>query len=170
MSLSTDTGIYSNQSEALSKTLPRNYNNSSSSLTLTKQMIPQPQQQSQAKPVGHLEYFDLDHSNAPPICNTNSAKANSTSTSNLAMINRSNPTFPKAVQQPDPSGIVYKCVDFVKTEAIKRTRQDTEKNRNEKKTSNKDWTGYREAAGYRYILIIKFKYYVVLWCWTVFMA
>lgn len=55
------------------------------------------------------------------------------------MANRTNPTFPKAVQ-PDPSGIVYKCVDFVKTEAIKRTRQDTEKIRNEKKTSNKDWT------------------------------
>ncbi|XP_037048590.1 protein daughter of sevenless [Bradysia coprophila] len=139
MSLSTDTGIYSNHSESLSKTLPRNYNNSSasSSLTLTKQMIPQPQQQSQAKPVGHLEYFDLDHSNPPSICTTNSSKANSTSTSNLSLANRSNPTFAKAVQ-PDPSGVVYKCVDFVKTEAIKRTRQDTEKNRNEKKTSNKD--------------------------------
>lgn len=100
-------------------------------------MIPQPQQPP-SKPIGHLEYFDLDHSNAPPICNTNSSKANSTSTSNLAIANRTNPTtFPKAVH-PDPSGIVYKSVDFVKTEAIKRTRQDTEKNRNEKKTSNKD--------------------------------
>lgn len=141
MSLSMETALYSNHSETLSKTLPRNYNNSSasssSSLTLPKQTIPQQQQQSLAKPVGHLEYFDLDHSNAPPICNTNSSKVNSTSTSNLSIAHRNNPTYAKAVQ-PDPSGIVYKSVDFVKTEAIKRTRQDTEKNRNEKKTSNKD--------------------------------
>ncbi len=134
MSLSTETGIYSNQSEAISKTLPRNYNNSSaSSLTLTKQMIPQQQQPTQAKPAGHLDYFDLDHSNAPPICNSNS-----TSTSNLSIAHRSNPTYAAKAVQPDPSGIVYKSVDFVKTEAIKRTRQDTEKNRYEKTTSNKD--------------------------------
>lgn len=138
MSLSTDTALYSNQSEALSKTLPRNYNNSSSSLlSTTKPMIPQQQQPSLAKPIGHLEYFDLDHSNAPPICNTNTSKVNSSSTSNLSNTQRNNPTYAKAIH-PDPSGIVYKSVDFVKTEAIKRTRQDTEKNRNEKKTSNKD--------------------------------
>lgn len=139
MSLSTDTVLYSNQSEALSKTLPRNYNNSSSSssLAINKSMTPQPQQHSLAKPIGHLEYFDLDHSNAPPICNTNTAKLNSASTTNLSMTHRSNPTYAKAIH-PDPSGIVYKSVDFVKTEAIKRTRQDTEKNRNEKKTSNKE--------------------------------
>lgn len=100
-------------------------------------MIPQ-QQQPLAKPIGHLEYFDLDHSNAPIICNTNSSKVNSTSTSNLSIAHRNNPTtYAKAVH-PEPSGIVYKSVDFVKTDAIKRTRQDTEKIRNEKKTSNKD--------------------------------
>lgn len=100
-------------------------------------MIAQQQQQSLAKPIGHLEYFDLDHSNAPPICNTNTSKVNSSSTTNLSTTHRNNPTYAKAIH-PDPSGIVYKSVDFVKTEAIKRTRQDTEKNRNEKKTSNKD--------------------------------
>lgn len=101
--------------------------------------MPQQQQpQPLAKPIGHLEYFDLDHSNAPPICNTHSSKVNSTSASVLSTAHRSKPA-PFAVQ-PEPSGIVYKSVDFVKTDAIKRTRQDTEKIRNEKKTSNKDWT------------------------------
>ncbi|KAJ6643413.1 Protein daughter of sevenless [Pseudolycoriella hygida] len=134
----TENALYSNQSEALSKTLPRNYNNSSASstLTLTRPMASQ-QQPPAAKPVGHLEYFDLDHSNAPPICNINNSKLNSTSSSNLSIPHRTNPPFAKA-PQPDSSGIVYKSVDFVKTQAIALTRQDTEKNRNEKKTSNKD--------------------------------
>lgn len=113
---------------------------------------------------GVLEYFDLDHSNPPPICYNASTSA---STSNLSMQsgNLGN-TFPTNLSnrfstlgissfsigtsnklhepmsssismassiasgsipiQPVSSGIVYKSVDFIKTEAFMRTRQDAE--------------------------------------------
>lgn len=139
--------------DAFSKTLPRNYNNPSMSPPQPVAMLAPP-----GKQIGKLEYFDLDHSNAPPICKT---AISSTSTSSLsAAINSIGlPMVPPTIRnqnrsighgssattsahlrpQPDGSsvgipagsdtGIVYKSVDFVKTEAFMRTRQDAEKNR-----------------------------------------
>lgn len=118
-----------------------------------------------SRPAGVLEYFDLDHSNPPPICNASNTSA---STSNLAgqpslvtgapvsnlshrfstlgistpsvfgvqpliSKNETNPIASislnanaQANAASQPSGIVYKFVDFVKTEALTKTRQDAE--------------------------------------------
>lgn len=115
---------------------------------------------------GVLEYFDLDHSNPPPICNNNWTISASTSNlnsqsvgaspwqtnlshrlssvsissssvsgnanaSNDAIIGTTNPLGASLatsgnVNPPTSSGIVYKSVDFIKTEAFMRTRQDAE--------------------------------------------
>lgn len=119
--------------------------------------------------IGKLEYFDLDHSNAPPICkNVNTSVSTSDLSSYLPnSCATSIPTHPnlhshrhsgfgsiastsvnhtsatggtlKKVTHNDAvgmapttvagSGIVYKSVDFIKTEAFMRTRQDAELNR-----------------------------------------
>lgn len=118
---------------------------------------------------GVLEYFDLDHSNPPPICNNNTNT--SASTSNLSLqssfsaipvannslsnrfstlgistasvfgaqnalhkseLNSGASSLNTALisgnasNNPVSSGIVYKSVDFIKTEAFMRTRQDAE--------------------------------------------
>lgn len=167
-------GVYNN--EPISKTLPRNYNNSASlSLTSTTPSVapatvataatPQtPAQGAAGRQAGVLEYFDLDHSNPPPICNNANTSA---STSNLnaqasgvtwqpnhlshrlsAVSISSSSVFGNqnvtgdpviganplsltsansgVVNPPTASGIVYKSVDFIKTEAFMRTRQDAE--------------------------------------------
>lgn len=138
--------------DAFAKTLPRNFNNSA--------MVSTPSNSSGAKQIGKLEYFDLDHSNAPPICkNSNSSisTVNLSAALNIGLPNVSQtPRFHHqrgssfgssassigsrsqfdAALGPVPgtdSGIVYKSVDFLKTEAFMRTRQDAEKNRNLKK-------------------------------------
>lgn len=123
---------HKNHSDLHSRTLPRNYNNTS----ISQQMAPL------VKPAGHLEYFDLDHSNPPPICQNASASSmnhlNSTTAHHQhshhggrGVPTRSVTDLSNIFQKPigESSGIVYKSVDFVKTEAIKRTRQDTELNR-----------------------------------------
>lgn len=113
-----------------SKTLPRNYNNSKTI----------------SKPTGHLEYFDLDHSNPPPICKN----VTSASTSNLSNLNRNQRhhsgghttdsvhLFQKLKENAkivsnSSSGVVYKSVDFVKTEAIKRTLEGKKEEMNRAK-------------------------------------
>lgn len=154
--------------DLFSKTLPRNYNNSASTnqmslapLSISSQMnavnIPNRQ-------IGKLEYFDLDHSNPPPICrNSNTSASTSNLSSNLSIAGPSSSlstssasaitlhqltnrisgfTPASALTGPQPratdsiistpgsaSGVVYKSVDFVKTEAFKLTRQDAEKAR-----------------------------------------
>ncbi|XP_055313368.1 protein daughter of sevenless isoform X2 [Sitodiplosis mosellana] len=163
-------GGYNN--EQVSKTLPRNYNNSTSTLTspvVAPVAVAPPPTPSQGatggRQAGVLEYFDLDHSNPPPICNNSNT---SVSTSNLnappsgpvwsnnlshrlsavsissssvfgyqnaandanigAGANPPSITSPvgSVSNPPTASGIVYKSVDFIKTEAFMRTRQDAE--------------------------------------------
>lgn len=151
--------LYNN--EQISKTLPRNYNNSASLTSTVSTPAPvTPQGATGQRQAGVLEYFDLDHSNPPPICNNSSTSA---STSNLSVQSSTsgwqpnlshrlsavsissstvfgaqndastgssllgstatNATIPNT---PTVSGVVYKKVDFVKTEAFIRTRQDAE--------------------------------------------
>lgn len=153
-------GTYNN--EPISKTLPRNYNNSASS-SVPVSMLAQPVQSAtgrEAKVV--LEYFDLDHSNPPPICNSANTSVSTTNlsvqasgvgwqpnnlshrlssisiSSSSAFGNQNSSTDAtnapnsmmsvagSVVNVPNPSGIVYKSVDFIKTEAFMRTRQDAE--------------------------------------------
>lgn len=141
--------------DTFAKTLPRNFNNPGTASTSS--IAPNNKQ------VGKLEYFDLDHSNAPAICkNANNSSASTTNLS--AALNVGLPNVNQASRfhhqrgtgfgspasslggsssllrsQTDAvmgtvpgidSGIVYKSVDFIKTEAFMRTRQDAEKNRN----------------------------------------
>ncbi|XP_031639963.1 protein daughter of sevenless [Contarinia nasturtii] len=176
MSAATDAefqGAYNN--DQVSKTLPRNYNNSSSSsllstATVSATMVTNPAPVSSpqcgganSRQTGVLEYFDLDHSNPPPICNNSNTSA-STSNLNSQPIgsawsnNLSNRLSTVSISSssvfgnqtnandvnvggntlsitsigvgvnnpPTSSGIVYKSVDFIKTEAFMRTRQDAE--------------------------------------------
>lgn len=196
--------------DQISKTLPRNYNNSATHMTsmmapplsatainATSTPMPSPmpmplaitpgvvtplattaagatlatttpatQAPASGRQAGVLEYFDLDHSNPPPICNNSASISASTSnlnsqsggaspwqtnlshrlssvsissasvsgnanTSNDAIIGTTNPlgtslASGSVVNPPTASGIVYKSVDFIKTEAFMRTRQDAE--------------------------------------------
>lgn len=152
---SSDTEFQSDHNaDAFSKTLPRNYNNTP--MTVASSVPP-------TKQIGKLEYFDLDHSNAPSICKnatgsvstTNLPSASNSGTATASSTNRfqqqrnsgfvlpptsvggvgsmSRPQMDGAVTTSGPTvdtGIVYKSVDFIKTEAFMRTRQDAEKNRN----------------------------------------
>lgn len=167
MSYSLDTCEFMSvhNSDSLSKTLPRNYNNSSmttaasaGAMSLSHLNISHPVAvASSHKPIGHLEYFDLDHSNPPPICQNSSTAATGTSdvivhnhksirqpppplppnaggisgSSSSGGVIKSSDLFQKVappIVDADQSGIVYKSVDFIKTEAIKRTRQDRAQN------------------------------------------
>lgn len=94
-----------------------------------------------------MEYFDLDHSNPPPICKN----VTSASTSNLSNLHRnqrhhsgghhtdSTHLFQKVNKENaktvpnSSSGVVYKSVDFVKTEAIKRTLEGKKEEMNRAK-------------------------------------
>lgn len=96
-----------------------------------------------------LQYLDLDHSNpahglAAPSRPESLRSMGSASTQNIpsgaasaaqlalfASIKHSeSSTMPGAATSSSGRGIVYKTVDFVKTEAFNRTRQDAEMNRN----------------------------------------
>lgn len=196
--VSTDAEFQGYNSDQISKTLPRNYNNSASqlsSLTIAPSLLTatttttiasatpstaaQPaaaaavattSSASTARQAGVLEYFDLDHSNPPPICNNSMTSAitsnlnaqasgsawpvnnlshrlsavsissstifgNQSATGDLASginsaaINSTNSGSASGgivSNPPTASGIVYKSVDFIKTEAFMRTRQDAE--------------------------------------------
>lgn len=185
--------------DQISKTLPRNYNNSATHMTSmaaplsaaaiststpmptltllntpaavtpssTTTAISSSQAPTSSRQAGVLEYFDLDHSNPPPICNNNSAISASTSNLNTQCGGVSSPwqtnlshrlssvsissslvggnantlndtaagttnslgtnlTSGNVINPSTASGIVYKSVDFIKTEAFMRTRQDAE--------------------------------------------
>lgn len=155
---------YRSSSDQFSKTLPRNYNNS---VLVLGSAITSPSTQSTqnigGRPAGVLDYFDLDHSNPPPICNNASTSA---STSNLSahvghslagtstpnnithrfstldistpsvfgghtLMNKNDSATNSLNSSTNPTddgqpNIVYKLVDFIKTEAFNRTRQDAE--------------------------------------------
>lgn len=190
MTTSTDAEFQGGYTDQVSKTLPRNYNNSTSTMTNAPAATPPTQTPATAaaaaalppppptpipvpvqpvqglatgRQVGVLEYFDLDHSNPPPICNNSNTSA---STSNLStpttgvsgwsnnLANRLStvsissssvfgnqnttdaniganplsitPSSGAISNAPVASGVVYKSVDFIKTEAFMRTRQDAE--------------------------------------------
>lgn len=142
--------------DVFSKTLPRNY--PTNALSLVAPPI--------AKPSGNLEYFDLDRSNPPSICKN--SHSSSVSTSNLASLHtvglpnvnhlllRAQPHRPSglgmsstmiasALTPPQSdigmntaSDVVYKQVDFVKTEAIKLTRENAEKSREKAEKSREN--------------------------------
>lgn len=112
-----------------------------------------------------MDYFDLDHSNPPPICKNANTSASTSNLSNPFGVNQTNNNFSQsnrfsgyggpsslssstatltgstnnsgtigkatgeAIAGATNSGIVYKSVDFIKTEAFMRTRQDAELNR-----------------------------------------
>lgn len=79
------------------------------------------------KKIGHLEYLELNDSNQLPIFH------NVSSITNRSIFNRPLPLPPHSskptedifhkITSAEPNGIVYRSVDFIKTEAIKRTRQ-----------------------------------------------
>lgn len=73
-----------------------------------------------------LQYLDLDHSVAPSGSSHNLAVSKVAQQLEAPSIVSS--AVSAAGRQPSGSGkgIVYKTVDFVKTEAFKRTRQDAE--------------------------------------------
>lgn len=154
---------------------------STTSAATTTTTTATPSTQSTATPgrqAGVLEYFDLDHSNKPPICNNStisastsnlnthgsasgggvgggggggggngsgapwqsnlshrlssvsisSSIAGNSNTSNDTIVGTTNPlnTNLPSGNAATASGIVYKSVDFIKTEAFMRTRQDAE--------------------------------------------
>lgn len=132
----------------------------------TTTAAPLSQASATGRQAGVLEYFDLDHSNPPPICNNSSISASTSNLntqcggavspwqsnlshrlSNVSISSSSvsgtantpndaisgttnslgtNFASGNAVNTPTASGIVYKSVDFIKTEAFMRTRQDAE--------------------------------------------
>lgn len=139
--------------ESFSQTLPRNYNNSGhyNNLNLynnTNQNYPIPnvvltqhhklaQHPPSVVPTFQpvLDYLELDTSNAPPICQNSAAPpgmvatSSSSSGASSATLAHAFGTLHRASaasssSAAEESGIVYKSVDFIKTEAIKRTRQD----------------------------------------------
>lgn len=133
-------------SEKYSQTLPKNYNNS---LSLSAQNFSAqnfPTTTNCSKQIHKLEYFDLDHSNPPPICkNTNTSASTSNLASHIDQSSVQNITKRHTISKTQPdviagsstnanavvasTGIVYKSVDFIKTQAFMRTRQDAELNR-----------------------------------------
>lgn len=154
--------------DKFSKTLPRNYNNSSTSSSstavaasvLSASLAPVSlTSNAGGRQIGQLDYFDLDHSNPPPICkNANTSvstsdlssnsgalslqasyrhsgfgSAASTSSNNTAVAGKKathiDPIGVTPPNLPAGSGIVYKSVDFIKTKAFELTRQDAENNR-----------------------------------------
>lgn len=70
-----------------------------------------------------LQYFDLDVANAPPI------NRQSTSVSNLNNpgVGRLGLAADPSARAPVQSTVVYNSVDFVKTEAFKRIREERKK-------------------------------------------
>lgn len=142
--------------ESYSQTLPRSFNNSghynnsnlynnTNTINHSHTNIVSAQHQSKSshhppsavppfQPV--LDYLELDTSNAPPICQNSAvpsgltAMSSGVTSSSLAhafgTLNRISSASSSTAAED--SSIVYKSVDFIKTEAIKRTRQDRAQN------------------------------------------
>lgn len=144
--------------ESFSQTLPRNYNNSghynNSNLynnthninhgNLNKVSPPQQHKHAHHQPTAALptfqpvlDYLELDTSNAPPICQHSAVPLGMTSTSSGGSTSSTlahafgtlhRVSTASSSSAAEESSIVYKSVDFIKTEAIKRTRQDRAQN------------------------------------------
>lgn len=84
-----------------------------------------------------LQYFDLDTSNPPPpppqINRTTSSNSFSQGIGGIGSgsLSKLGTSLDSGgiTRQPIQSGVVYNSVDFLKTEAFKRIREDAEKNR-----------------------------------------
>lgn len=82
-----------------------------------------------------LQYFDLDVANAPPVnrqsINVGNLNVSSASISGTGgavnTVNRIGLTTDSMTRAPMPSSVVYNSVDFVKTEAFKRIREERKK-------------------------------------------
>lgn len=126
--------------ESLSQTLPRNFNNSNiynNSNVYHNNNHPQAISASSHHPKQPvLDYLELDTSNAPPICQNSTAASNVAASTATLSGNKTTNAFgsmqrvavPSSSAAAEESSIVYKSVDFIKTEAIKRTRQDRAQN------------------------------------------
>lgn len=118
--MSSDSDFVINHKDLETRTLPRiistasnRYN--SSNANLRNSTI-------SSKSNAALQYLELDVSNPPPprLKNTNSTSLSSGEPSHSLDI-------PSRVAVP--SSVEYKFVDFLKTEAFKRVKEDAEKNR-----------------------------------------
>ncbi|XP_016970401.1 protein daughter of sevenless [Drosophila rhopaloa] len=89
-----------------------------------------PKQQPVAQAEHKLQYFDLDVTNKPPLLNRSSMSVgnlysqgnNGASGIRLAAVDAG------GARAPVPSSVVYNSVDFVKTEAFKRIREERQSN------------------------------------------
>ncbi|XP_052847172.1 protein daughter of sevenless isoform X2 [Drosophila gunungcola] len=89
-----------------------------------------PKQQPPAQAEHKLQYFDLDVTNKPPLLNRSSMSVgnlysqggNAASGIRLAGVDAG------GARAPVPSSVVYNFVDFVKTEAFKRIREERQSN------------------------------------------
>ncbi|XP_026832513.1 protein daughter of sevenless isoform X1 [Drosophila erecta] len=91
-----------------------------------------PKQQAAAQTEHKLQYFDLDVTNKPPLLNRSSM-----SVGNLYSQGGSGASGMRlagveagGARAPVPSSVVYRSVDFVKTEAFKRIREERESSGN----------------------------------------
>ncbi|TDG52898.1 hypothetical protein AWZ03_000441 [Drosophila navojoa] len=96
-----------------------------------KQIQQQQQQQPQQQPQEHkLQYFDLDVTNKPQLLNRQSMSVGNLYSQGKAALSqpaRLGASDAAAVRAPVQSGVVYNFVDFVKTEAFKRIREERNK-------------------------------------------
>jgi len=91
----------------------------------------------QQQPEHKLQYFDLDVTNKPPLLNRQSMSVGNLYTQGAATVGgvRLGAVDATAVRAPVKSSVVYNSVDFVKTEAFKRIRE--ERNKESSESGNK---------------------------------
>nr|AAM97538.1 daughter of sevenless [Drosophila pseudoobscura] len=94
-----------------------------------------PKQQPPAQAKHKLQYFDLDVTNKPPLLNRSSMSVGNlyTQGGNAGGGIRLAAVDAASARAPVPSSVVYKSVDFVKTDAFKRIREERNKDSNEGK-------------------------------------
>lgn len=97
----------------------------------SQQAVQQQQQQQQSE--HKLQYFDLDVTNKPPLLNRQSMSVGNLYAQGGAGLGgvRLGATDAAAVRAPVQSSVVYNFVDFVKTEAFKRIREERNKESSE---------------------------------------
>ncbi|XP_034482762.1 protein daughter of sevenless [Drosophila innubila] len=95
------------------------------------------QQAAVQQPEHKLQYFDLDVTNKPPLLNRQSMSVGNLYTQGAATVGgvRLGAVDASAVRAPVKSSVVYNSVDFVKTEAFKRIRE--ERNKESSESGNK---------------------------------
>lgn len=120
--LSSDTDFGINHKEFETRTLPRSASiptNPAATRSTSTSTLSQPKSHST------LQYFDLDVANPPPQINRAIYSNNATSSHGFKL----GSSLDAAIRPAVKSSVVYNSVDFVKTEAFKRVREESEKNR-----------------------------------------